>query len=102
MEVYSVSVDAIINRERDTVYSWREISIGRPGSLQHPSPRLGFTLCEKDGFVYLFGGSDHDPKNDLWRLDLSKHDWQCLKQHVPVDQCEQNNVPPGRHGHVIG
>lgn len=101
MEAYSVDLDAIINRQRDTAYKWEEISIGRPGSLQHPPPRLGFTLCEKDGFVYLFGGSDHDAKNDLWCLNLAKKDWHCIQPHTPAEQCEDRNVPPPRHGHSI-
>ena len=47
----------------------------------------------QDDCIYLFGGSDHDPKNDLWRLDLVKGDWQCIQPHIPTDQCGSNVSP---------
>ena len=88
----------------DTSYSWKEISIGREGSGNTPPPRLGFTILEKGGFLYLFGGSDHDPRNDLWCLDLKKGDWKELMPHVPADQCGEEGEethPPPRHGHAV-
>jgi len=102
MEAYSVDVSSVLNRKRDVAYRWKDISIGRPGSLQHPPARLGFTLCAKGNFVYLFGGSDHEPKNDLWCLDVEKGDWSCVQPHIPIDQCECRGVPAGRHGHSAG
>jgi len=103
MEAYSLDIDSVLARERDTVYRWNTIHIGRTGSVADPKPRLGYSQCyrREDNSVYMFGGSDHSCFNDLWRLDLGTTLWTCVHPNLDSILCEERGYPVGRHGHTI-
>lgn len=65
------------------------------GSGAAPSPRQGGTIAYDAATrrVYMFGGLDSAPKNDLWFYSLGERRWQ------PVEAAGQK--PAARFGHTL-
>lgn len=58
-----------------------------------PCPRAGHAAVSYKTYMYIYGGcnEDNDRLNDIWRLDLTKFDWEEIKI--------KDEVPTGRSGH---
>ena len=69
-------------------------SLLRPEGAQ-PTPRFDGTIVYDfvDRRIFLFGGQDNEPKNDLWAYSLAQRRWEEIR----VD----GQKPAARFGHTL-
>ena len=66
-----------------------------PAATTVPSPRFDGTIAyDPSGRqIFLFGGQDSSPRNDLWLYSLDRKQWAQVQA--------SGTIPPARFGHTL-